>query len=87
MHNFVVHSNERSCRKGGVLGWNKSTAVSTIMIQLSLKADLKQWGKKSIESMKLDMRKLNLWNTFEPRHHQQGKVIIFGVSYISQTEE
>ena len=24
MHNFVVHSNERVCRKVDFLGWNKS---------------------------------------------------------------
>ena len=38
------------------------------MIHFSLKAGLKQWGKKAIDLMKSDIRRLCLRNTFDPRH-------------------
>ena len=44
------------------------SVVSAIMTQLSLKVGLKTRGEKGRKDMKLDMRKLHLRDTFEPRH-------------------
>jgi hypothetical protein len=43
-------------------------AVASIMTQLSLKAGLKEWGKKVFKAAHSEMRQLHLRKTFKPKH-------------------
>jgi hypothetical protein len=42
--------------------------VAVIMTQLSLKAGLKEWGKKGFKAAHSEMKKLHLRKTFKPKH-------------------
>jgi hypothetical protein len=42
--------------------------VAAIMIQLSLKAGLKEWGDEAFTAVKSNMRQLKFRNTFKPKH-------------------
>jgi hypothetical protein len=42
--------------------------VAAIMIQLSLKAGLKEWGDKAFTSDQSELKKLHFRNTLNPKH-------------------
>jgi hypothetical protein len=42
--------------------------VAAIMTQLSLKAGLKEWGKKGFKTAHSEMKQLHLRKTFKPKH-------------------
>jgi hypothetical protein len=42
--------------------------VAAIMTQLSLKAGLKEWGKKGFKAAHSEMKQLHLRKTFKPNH-------------------
>jgi hypothetical protein len=45
--------------------------VAAIMTQLSLKAGLKEWGKKGIKAAHSDMKQLHIRKTFKPKHWRE----------------
>jgi hypothetical protein len=45
--------------------------VATIMTQLSLKAGLKEWGKKVFKAAHSEMKQLHLRKTFKPNHWRE----------------
>jgi hypothetical protein len=45
--------------------------VTAIMTQLSLKAGLKEWGKKGFKAAHSDMKQFNLRKTFMPKHWRE----------------
>jgi hypothetical protein len=45
--------------------------VEAIMTQLSLKAGLKEWGKKGFKAAHSEMKQLHLRNTFKPKHWRE----------------
>jgi hypothetical protein len=45
--------------------------VAAIMVQLSLKAGLKEWGKKGRTAAEMEMKQLHLRNTFKPKHWKE----------------
>jgi hypothetical protein len=45
--------------------------VAAIMTQLSLKAGLKEWGKKGFKAAHSEMKKLHLRKTFKPKHWRE----------------
>jgi hypothetical protein len=45
--------------------------VASIMTQLSLKAGLKEWGKKRSKAAHSEMKQLHLRKTFKPKHWQE----------------
>jgi hypothetical protein len=46
-------------------------AVETIMIQLSLKAGLKEWGEEAFTTAQSEMKQLHFRDTFKPTHGQE----------------
>jgi hypothetical protein len=44
--------------------------VASIMTQLSLKAGLKEWGKKGFKAAHSEMKQLNIRKNFKPTHWQ-----------------
>jgi hypothetical protein len=45
--------------------------VAVIMTQLSLKAGLKEWGKKGFKAAHSEMKQLHLRKTFKPKHWRE----------------
>jgi hypothetical protein len=45
--------------------------VAAIMAQLSLKAGLKEWGKKGFKAAHSEMKQLHLRKTFKPKHWRE----------------
>jgi hypothetical protein len=45
--------------------------VAAIMKQLSLKAGLKEWGKKGFNAAHSEMKQLHLRKTFKPKHWRE----------------
>jgi hypothetical protein len=45
--------------------------VEAIMTQLSLKAGLKEWGKKVFKAAQSEMKQFHLDKTFKPRHWRE----------------
>jgi hypothetical protein len=45
--------------------------VAAIMTQLSLKAGLKEWGKKGFKADHSEMKQLHLHKTFKPKHWRE----------------
>jgi hypothetical protein len=46
----------------------ESDVVAAIMTQLSLKAGLKQWGRKAFTATHSEMKQLHLRKMFKPNH-------------------
>ena len=46
----------------------KPDVMAAIMMQLSLKVGLKEWGEKGYAATHSEMKQLHLWNTFKPKH-------------------
>jgi hypothetical protein len=49
----------------------ESDVVEAIMTQLSLKAGLKEWGKKGFKAAHYEMKLLHLCKTFKPKHWRE----------------
>jgi hypothetical protein len=49
----------------------KPDDVAAIMTQLSLKAGLKEWGKKGCKAAHSEMKQLHLHKTFKPKHWRE----------------
>jgi hypothetical protein len=49
----------------------ESDIVAAIMTQLSLKAGLKEWGKKGFKADHSEIKQLHLRNTFKPKHWRE----------------
>ena len=45
--------------------------VATIMMQLSLKAGLKEWGEPALKAVTAEMKQLHLHDTFKPFHRRE----------------
>jgi hypothetical protein len=45
--------------------------VAAIMTQLSLKSELKEWGKKGFKAAHSEMKQLHLHKTFKPKHWRE----------------
>jgi hypothetical protein len=45
--------------------------VAAIMIQLSLKAGLKEWSDRAFTAARYEMKQLHLRNTFNPKHWRE----------------
>jgi hypothetical protein len=45
--------------------------VAAIMTQLSLKAELKEWGRKGFKAAPYEMKQLHLHKTFKPNHWRE----------------
>jgi hypothetical protein len=45
--------------------------VAAIMTQLSLKAGLKEWGKKGFKAAHYEVKQLHLRKTFKPKHWRE----------------
>jgi hypothetical protein len=42
--------------------------VASIIMQLSLKAGLKEWGEEAFTAAQSEMKQLHFRNTFKPKH-------------------
>jgi hypothetical protein len=45
--------------------------VAAIMTQLSLMADLKEWGDQAFTAAQSEIKQLNFWNIFKPKHWRE----------------
>jgi len=45
--------------------------VASVMMQLSLKAGLREWGDRGYEAAHAEMKQLHMRNTFVPKHYEE----------------
>jgi hypothetical protein len=45
-----------------------SDVVGMVMAQVSLKAEIKKWGKEAVDSVGKEMKQLHWQNSFKPMH-------------------
>jgi hypothetical protein len=66
--------------------------VEAIMMQLSLKAGLKEWGEEPFTAAHSKMKKLHFRNTFKPKHWQelsqvQGQTVLESHMFLKQKRD
>jgi len=87
-NNEVLHPDSHMFHQQKVCEQQPDVAQA-IMMQLSLRAGLREWGSKAKEAVHSEMKQLHLRGTFKPMHWHDLTVTQkhIGIPYVSQVEE